>query len=243
MQFLYDALGRYLFDTDPSGAARMWQKALDLDPQNYTYHHKLAECLKKMGDSEKALQEEMLALKIEPGMSEALLGAAELLMQLNRAKDALVYLEQETKLDPKNATAAYQVGVAWRTLGDRQRAEESFRKVIDLRPELPYPYYELAILKGQCGDLQTAENLLQQAVSLNPDFAEAYYNLGVIYEQTAAKLRRFAPIPISSLTPEIRVFSNVSSCRSHSPLQYGVAFPVIESTFEFRSPDFGPWVY
>lgn len=213
---LYDTLGRYFFDADPSGAARMWQKALALDPRNHTYHHKLAECLKKMGDPEKALQEETLALKIEPGMSEALLGASELLMQLNRPKDALVYLEQETKLDPKNATAAYQIGVAWRTLGDMQRAEESFRNAIDLRPELPYPYYELAILKGQAGDLQSAENLLQQAVGINPDFAEAYYNLAVIYEQTGRKpeaIRAYSDFITHARDPRLQ--QRVDAARSH----------------------------
>lgn len=181
---LYDAAGRYLFEADPSAAARMWQKALEIDPRNHTYHHKLAECLKKLGNSEKALQEEELALKIVPDMPEALLGAAGLMLQMNQPKEALRYLDALLRSDPRNVMALYQSGVAWRNQGEPVRAAEFFQKTINANPDLPYPYYDLAILKGQTGDWPSAENLLSHAISLNPDFAEAYYNLGVIYEKT-----------------------------------------------------------
>lgn len=181
---LYDAAARCVYNSDPSAAAEMWQKAVNLDSHNSAYHHSLARCYKALGKTDNALQEEELALEIEPQMSEAMIGAAELKIQIGQPQEALRYLDRLLAIDPRDVTALNHSGVAWLRMGDRTRAAEYFQKVIEIDPDQPYPYYDLAILKGQAGDLKSSENLLLKAISLNPDFAEAYYSLGNIYDQT-----------------------------------------------------------
>lgn len=212
---LYDAAGRYLYKTDPSAAAEMWQKALDLDPHNSAYHHSLAKCYKALGKTDMALQEEELALKIEPQMPEALIGAAELKLQMRQPEESLRYLDRLLAADPSDVTALYHSGIAWIRMGNPIRAAECFQKTIDIDPDLPSPYYDLAILKGQAGDFQSSENLLLKAISLNPDLVEAYYYLGYIYDQThrtADAIRAYSEFV--SRARDLRLNPRVASARA-----------------------------
>ena len=130
------------------------------------------------------MQEELLALKLEPEMIEALVGASVLLVQMKKPGDALAYLERALGLDSRNYFAAYQSGLAWQILGDAVRADQFFEQSIAANPDFPLAFYDLGILRAQTGDLTGAERHLARAAELDPGFAEPLYNLAVIYERT-----------------------------------------------------------
>ncbi len=184
---LLDTLAQFVVDDDPEKAVEYWQKALRLSPEDNKIHHRLAFGFKRLGQIDKSILEEKIALKIDPEMQEALVGLGDTMISSNRPQEALIYLQKSLELDPQNAAAAYQTGNAFLKLGDLTRAAENYENAIKFNPSLPQPYYALAILKGQSGDLSGVEELLRKALQLNPTFAEAYYNLGIVLERMGRK--------------------------------------------------------
>ncbi len=184
---LWDTLAQFVIDEDPQKAVEYWQKALRLSPEDNKIHHRLALGFKRLGQIDKSIMEEQIALKIDPEMQEALIGLAETLISQNKPQEALTYLQKSLELDPQNAAAAYQLGNVYLKLGDITQASANYEKSIQFNPSLPQSYYSLAIIKGQSGDLTGAEELLRKSLELNPTFAEAYFNLGIIYERMGRK--------------------------------------------------------
>jgi arylsulfatase A-like enzyme/Tfp pilus assembly protein PilF len=180
---LFDTLGQFVVQADPKKAVEYWQKALRINPEDSKIHHRIALGFKRLGDIEKFIVEEKIALKIDPQMQEALVSLGETLAATGKPQEAIAYLQNSLELDPRNAPAAYELGNAYRNMGDFTRAAEQYEKAIQFNPSLAHPYYALAILKGQQGDLNGAEQLLKSALQRNPQFAEAYYNLGIILER------------------------------------------------------------
>jgi arylsulfatase A-like enzyme/tetratricopeptide (TPR) repeat protein len=180
---LFDTLAQFVINVDPEKAVEYWQKALRFSPEDNKIHHRIALGFKRLGDIEKFIVEEKIALKIDPQMQEALVSLGETLAAVGKPEEAIPYLQKSLELDPRNAPAAYELGNAYRNMGDFARAAEQYEKAIQFNPSLAHPYYALAILKGQQGDLSTAEQLLKSALERNPKFAEAYYNLGIILER------------------------------------------------------------
>lgn len=69
----------------------------------------------------------------------------------------------------------------------RSRAEDAYRRAIELDPTLACAYTNLGILRWLDGDLVEAEILFSRAMAIDPSQSEAPYNLGFLYFQT----RRF----------------------------------------------------
>ena len=69
-------------------------------------------------------------------------------------------------------------GILLKNLGKLQEAENSYRKAIEIEPDLTEAHYNLGIILNDLGKLQEAENSYRKAIEIKPDLAEAYSNLG-----------------------------------------------------------------
>ena len=87
-----------------------------------------------------------------------------------------------------NATPKESVGdlmrQAWREAdrGSSAQAERTCRRVIDLAPFDPWPYYLLAQLAQERGDAKQARAMLDKVIYLDPAFAPAYLELASLLE-------------------------------------------------------------
>lgn len=72
--------------------------------------------------------------------------------------------------------------------GDLVRAEELYRKVIDLDPNYVAPYNNLVtLLINDAARQKEAEEFCRTAIKLNPDYAVPYYNLSLLLKKDAAR--------------------------------------------------------
>lgn len=71
-----------------------------------------------------------------------------------------------------------QQAIASHKEGKIEEAEKSYKKVIELKPDLPEVHYNLGIALRNLGRLDEAEKSYKKAIELKPSFPEAYYNLG-----------------------------------------------------------------
>ena len=138
----------------------------------------------RMGETGRALELLELSLKLDPGNDAAALGYITLLQRLERAEEALRWLEKhltDNKADDFNIRLAYA-----RLLTDVQRYDEARRQFEMLAvnsPENSDVIYALGLLYLQANRLDDAEMQFKRMVDQNERFYNARYYLGRIAEE------------------------------------------------------------
>jgi tetratricopeptide (TPR) repeat protein len=88
---------------------------------------------------------------------------------------------QARKKIPDSVEITHLLGIAYRRMGQIDRAIKEYKKVIREQPWLPDVYYNLGIAYKKKGDLEDSAKSYQKAVELNPHHAKAHSNLGLVY--------------------------------------------------------------
>ena len=77
------------------------------------------------------------ALKMSPDFVNALAGLATTYMALGRYEEALQKLERAVRKEPKLPQLHFELGKAYRGLGDRGKARDEFQRAAQLAPDSP----------------------------------------------------------------------------------------------------------
>lgn len=107
---------------------------------------------------------------------------AEERIQAGEWDQARPILEQWVLLEPRNAEAYNNLGVAYKKTGDRERAREHYRKALAIQPEYPEALNNLGVLFLSEGKVAEAEENFLQAVKLRENYAEPLFHLALIEE-------------------------------------------------------------
>ncbi|HET6267418.1 MAG TPA: tetratricopeptide repeat protein, partial [Acidobacteriota bacterium] len=180
---MFDLLARLSLSSETSKSIEYLKQALQIEPDNAYYHHKLATCYRRTQQFQAAVEEDQIALRIAPQMEEALIGLGTTYLDLGRPKDALLCFQKVMQFDPQSASAAHESGTAFRALGDAPHAEQFYSKSVELNPNLPDSYNALGVMRAQNKDYPGAEQYFYTALKKNPQFVEAYFNLGITYDK------------------------------------------------------------
>ena len=100
------------------------------------------------------------------------------------AKDldnAILFYEKVIELDPKDADAYHNLGVAYHHKGEIDKAIPLFEKAIELNPKFSQAYYNLGVAYLKKGIDEKAIPILEKAIKVNPKYSDAYFALGVAY--------------------------------------------------------------
>lgn len=99
------------------------------------------------------------------------------LADTGHVSEALGYLRQAVRLDPRNGTLQYELG---RLLLDRRQFGEAsacFRAALQSMPDSSSLHNDLGVALASSGDFLDAIEQFRQAVALDPSFNEARRNL------------------------------------------------------------------
>jgi tetratricopeptide (TPR) repeat protein len=94
------------------------------------------------------------------------------------ARSAIALYRKVLELDPRNAHALLNLGLAYADAGDAVAAIESYRRSLDADAAQPLAFVNLGIALEQQGDLAQAADAYRRAIAINPREALAYFNLG-----------------------------------------------------------------
>ncbi len=176
--FLGYALSR--LGLDPSQA---FAKSLELD---YTFpagHYFMGLHFLAQGNLEKARQELLYALSLEPSNPHFQAALAEVEIQRGNYEEAEVRLKKAVELAPEEPSfrlylGELQIGILMRT--DRE-ALENIHKAIEVSPSEPKGWELVGIAYYYAGQSALAEAYLKKALELSPGSPRALYYLGLVY--------------------------------------------------------------
>ena len=100
--------------------------------------------------------------------------------QINSAElkaEALKEFQQELRLDPSDASAAYELGEASRSAGQLEEAGRYFEQALNFYPDFEEAHLGLAAVLMSQSEPKLALPHLQKAVTINPEDEVAWYRL------------------------------------------------------------------
>lgn len=113
-----------------------------------------------------------------------LFGRAETAFRKKKYKEAVPLLQQVVAADERDHIAWAYLGSAHNSLGNAAEAERSYRRALDLRPDLLGAAVNLGRLYAIGKSYGKAAEVLKPAVEKHPDSADAHFLLAEAYLQT-----------------------------------------------------------
>ena len=188
------------------------KQAAELDPDSFEAHYQLGRTLLEQGENKEAAHEHIeIAKRLKAkgqtttNSDRSYLSYRQGLSALEqgRLRDAIQMLTAALDAVGSEAAVRSALGIAYQRTGDRAKAGEQFRRVIELTPDSPDGRLNYGTLLMLNGDAAGAEREFQECLRIDPNFAEAHYNLGIVF----ASGRRWKGA-IASLTTTLRLQPN-----------------------------------
>ncbi len=86
------------------------------------------------------------ALSMKPDFVEAHMNKGDILLKMNRTKDARLAFEKALQHNPEYADAHYNLGTTYIQLGDKSEAEKCYRRALAVEENHLYSMFSLALL-------------------------------------------------------------------------------------------------
>ena len=163
---------------DMAGAARCFEKALSLDPDDATTLANAALAARAFGDTRKADAYFQEAMRLKDGINKeqrSLLhyNYALHLLSTGKIDDAASNLRQSLELDPLNARATKNLGVVMMSKGKTSEAVELFKRTVRLEPHDARAWLNLAVALASDGRRDAADEAAARAISIDPSLASS----------------------------------------------------------------------
>jgi tetratricopeptide (TPR) repeat protein len=198
-----------LLEDDPATAARYYEEARLLDPDNLTLLEELAWARYDAAQYGQCLETVcLLQDRLEEPRSDLLHLEARCLAMLDRATEAHSRFMTLTKLVPDDETVWIEFGtLAWR-LGDYRRMVQCSVRAIELAPDRFEGYMLKGLYERQQGRGASARQLMQQAADRAKDDVLPHLLLGRMFEEDGelrAALDAYASaLQINPDSPEVQ---------------------------------------
>ena len=166
----YSSLATIAFERrDFAAAAEALTKAIELNPQEFTYQKDMAATLVELGRMDEAFQHFQEAEKLEPRSSEVPAHFGLALNRLGRFDEAIRKFQKAIELDPKSDLPHQGLAQSYLALGKMDDAILESTKALELNPSNSLIRNNLARLYSQKGDRQKAAGYWGDSLRLNPN--------------------------------------------------------------------------
>ena len=122
---------------DGAAAAREFSAELSIDPDNGNARYELAVMAQEQGNTDEARAQYEKVLDRFPDFEEALVGLGGILLDAQKAQQAVAPLERATRINPDDEVAWYRLSQAEHAVGNRaeqQRALAAFQRLHRITP-------------------------------------------------------------------------------------------------------------
>lgn len=162
-------------------AAKLFRKALQLNPGSVELHNGLGWALQSQKKFDEAIGYFRRALELDPESVAAHHNLGYTLSLQRQFKEAVEHLRQAVRLSSDYAEVHYRLARAYCLWGKPADAIEPFRQAVRINPQYAVAHNGLGIALTMQGRLDEAIDHFEQTLSARDDYAEPHNNLGNIY--------------------------------------------------------------
>jgi len=151
-------------------------------PDDAEAHFNLATVYARQGPAlgyQKAIANFKDALRLDPKYDAARYSLAKVLVQVGQFSDAVSYLDEYARHQPKDAEGFHLLGSAYAGLDQIPKAVEALERARQLKPGDYLIRYDLGSELAKAGNTKQAIEQLLAAEKLNPAFADTHYQLAL----------------------------------------------------------------
>lgn len=135
----------------------------------------------RAGDKERALMEFQRAIEINPNLTTAYMGMADIYRMDRDFMNAEIRYARAAQIEPRNFEAQYYHGLMLHLLERITEAVQAYLRALSVRPDDFKTNLNLATAYYQLDENQQALPYARKAVELNPQDGPARLNLGATY--------------------------------------------------------------
>jgi tetratricopeptide (TPR) repeat protein len=177
-------LGRFLLRTGGRDqlveAVAHFNRALEIDPQQYDVRFELITAYRALGDKVRASNQLDLLWDARPSDPRVFYASALLATDRDDLEAAIKDFKEALRRDPTLLDAWQDLGLAYAKLNRWPQAVETFAELARRQPQSVDAAYLHALSLFNAGQLSDAEREVRRALRLNAGAAEAHTLLGVI---------------------------------------------------------------
>lgn len=138
-----------------------------------------AKCFKR--DFQGAYDDYMQLYRFDTTSLQALTSLGGVLDDMNREKDAIIYLQSAVRLYPTDIVSIGNLGYRYAASGDYVKALAMYKKVLELSPDEPVTLNNMGYVQYKMKDLPGALKNIEKSISLYPANSYAYRNRALVY--------------------------------------------------------------
>jgi len=156
-------------DGDVQGAARHFQKSLDLAPGFYPAHNELGRVYLAKSDFPAAQHEFEEAIRLNQSDAEAHLNLGNVFLLTNHYEDAFAQVQEGLRRDPESAVGQFVLGSVYQKMHKPNESERALREALRLDPKMNKVHLALVNLYLSQNKKPEAMNELKDFLKLSPD--------------------------------------------------------------------------
>ncbi len=164
-------------------ALRLLEKALHHDETNAGAWLRKGLILKRQGKLDEALVALELASTHAPFLARAWGETGMIHYSRKGYITAVEKFQRAADLDPAGVDWTFNAAVAWEKLEDLEKAQDCYRRTINLDPDHMGAHTNLALILIHRGEIAPARTLMDQMVERHPGSASGWFALGCVCEQ------------------------------------------------------------
>jgi tetratricopeptide (TPR) repeat protein len=172
---------------DADGAETVFKRVVELKPDYAPGYYRLGLLYYLTGRQEDGLKFLQKTLDLDPQQMNALILTVGIYVRNKEFEKALQFCQKQKQEVIGShrllATIEYVEGNIYQAEMDTEKALQSYKRAIEIEPNVFEPYVALARIYAQQGKLDETISQFEAALSKNPNYLGGYMALGTIYDQ------------------------------------------------------------
>ena len=220
-------------ERDWQQAARYYQQAIEIAPQQFLYYYNLGEVQIKLDCWQEALKSYQQAAQLEPNNANIQHNLGEIYSHEVAWQDAVKAYQKAIAIGTKNSWTYHNLGYALLQLEQWESAAAAFSKAIALKDDFVWSHYNLGEALANLGRWDEALAAYHAAREIQPDLPEVKTKIGgILYQrsqQSQQKALSFCKSQIAQDPNNVELYHQaISLDKKDSELYLGLGKALVE---------------